>query len=90
MALNITGAATTNIGLAKAILLQVNQATTGTITIATLGSTQYGTPAQTIGIIPVSATAGPYRYGGLHGQGQVTITNSGTENMTVTKTNKVS
>lgn len=88
MALNITAAATTNIGLARAILIQINAVTTGTVTIATLGSTQYGTTAQTMGVIPIGAS-GEFRYGGLHGQGQITITTSATGDISVTKLNKV-
>jgi hypothetical protein len=89
MALNITTGTATNIGLCRAILIQVNTALTGTIIIATGGSTQYGTQAQTIGTVTNPTVGQEYMYGGLHGQGAVTITPSTTCDISVTKINKV-
>lgn len=89
MALNITTGTATNIGLARAILIQVNAALTGTIVISTAGSTQYGTVAQTIGTITNPTVGQQYKYGGLHGQGAVTVTPSTTCDISVSKINKV-
>lgn len=89
MALNITTGTATNIGLARAILIQVNAALTGTIAITTAGSTQYNTPAQTIGTITNPTVGQVYKYGGLHGQGAVSVTPSTTCDISVTKVNSI-
>lgn len=84
MALNITSAAT-NIGLAKGIQITVNTGFTGTVIITTAGSTQYNTQPQTIGTITNPVEGQNFRYGGLHGQGAITITPSTTCDLSVTK-----
>lgn len=89
MAVNITTGTATNIGLARAILVQVNAALTGNFVVSTGGSTQYGTAAQTIGTVTNPTVGQEYRYGGLHGQGQITIAPSTTCDISVTKLNKV-
>lgn len=90
MALNITTGTATNIGLARAVRISVNAALTGTITVAAAGSAQYGTAAQTLGTITNPAVGQQIAYGGLFGQGNITITPSTTCDITITKTNKVS
>ncbi len=88
MPVHITSSGATDIGLARAIKIQVNKALTGTITVTTAGSTLYGTAAQTIGI---STDPGVVllQYGGLHGQGSVSVNPSATTDITVTKVNKL-
>lgn len=89
MAIGITTTAATAIGLARAIRIQNNIALTGTIAIVTAGSTQYGTTGQTYTI--TNPTVGQtYSYGGLHGQGGITITASGACDIAVTKVNRLS
>lgn len=90
MALNVTTGTATNIGLARAVRISVNAALTGSITIAAGGSAQYGTAAQTLGTITNPVVGQQIAYGGLFGQGQITITTSTTCDITITKTNKVS
>lgn len=80
----ITTAATYNIGKQSAIFIQVNAALTGTITVAALGDTQYGTAAQTIAVITNPTVGSSFRYGGLHTYGQITIVNNATTDSTVT------
>lgn len=89
MALNITTGTATNIGLCRAIIIQVDAALTGNIVVSTAGSTQYNTAAQTIATITNPTVGQVYKYGGLHGQGAVTITPSTTCDIAVTKVNSV-
>lgn len=87
MAKNITtGVATDIASQADAILIQVNAALTGTITVAVAGSTQYGTPASTIATITNPTVGNVFRYGGLRTEGKVTVTPSTTCDITVTVT----
>lgn len=89
MALQLTGTGATPIGLARAIIITVGTGYTGTITITTAGSTQYGTAAQTIDLITNPVTGGTYRYGGLHGQGIISINPSTAGSISVTKVNSL-
>lgn len=89
MATNITASGATNIGKARAILIQVNKALTGTIAITTAGDTNYGTSSGTVATITNPAVGDEYRYGGLHTQGNVSVNPSGTTDITVTKVNNV-
>lgn len=89
MSVNITGSGATSIGLARAIRITVNLGYTGTLTVTAAGSTQYGTAAQTIAIITNPVTGQVYPYGGLHGQGAISINPSTTTDISVTKVNKL-
>lgn len=90
MSTHITTQGATDIGPARAILLQFNSSITATVTIATAGSTQYGTSSGTVAIITNPTLGQPYRYGGLMTQGDITISLSGTSgDFTVTKVNQV-
>lgn len=89
MALNITASGAQSIGLARAIVLQFNAALTGTVTVTAAGSTQYGTSAQTLGVITNPAVNAVWRAGGLSGQGAISINPSGTTDLTVTKVNSI-
>lgn len=91
MAKNITASgAQTIASSAGAILLQVNAALTGTITITAAGSTQYGTSSQTIATITNPTVGSVYRYGGLTNQGAIVINPSTTCDVTVTVLSRVS
>lgn len=89
MSVNITTATATNVGLAKGIQITVNNGFTGTIVTSAGGSTQYGTPASTIGTVTNPAVGQSFRYGGLHTQGPITITPSGVGDLTITKINNL-
>lgn len=91
MALNITAASATKIAKqASAILIQNNKALTGTITVTAAGSTQYGTSSSTIATITDPAVGNVFRYGGLFGAGEITVTPSATCDVTVTVLSRVS
>lgn len=90
MAVNITSSGATSIGLAKAIVIQVNLGYTGSLIITAGGSTQYGTQAQTLGTVTNPVTGQVLKYGGLHGQGAISINPSTTTDISVTKVNFVS
>lgn len=91
MAINITTVGSNNIGLARAIRIQSNRAATGDITVATAGSTQYGTSSiSSIGLITNPLAAGVYEFGGLHTQGNILINVSTTCDISVTKLNQAS
>lgn len=87
MAQNITGSGATSIGLARAVLIQVNAALTGTITVTTAGSTTYGTSSATIGTITNPTVGSQFRYGGLQNQGAVSINPSTSCDISITKLN---
>lgn len=89
MAVNITSSGATSIGLARAILIQVNLGFTGTLTITNAGSTQYGTSSGTIATITNPATGQEYRYGGLHGLGAISINPSTSTDISVSKLNSI-
>lgn len=89
MATYITASGATSIGQCNAILVQVNMALTGTITITNAGSTQYGTSSGTIAVITNPTVGSEYRYGGLNTQGAISINPSGTTDITVTKLNRI-
>lgn len=90
MAKNITAASAATVASnAGAILIQVNKALTGNIVVATLGSTQYNTPAQTIATITDPTVGNSFRYGGLSQQGAVTVTPSAICDITVTVLSRV-
>ncbi len=77
MALHITAASATDVAAdADGILIQNNKALTGTITVATATAT--------IAVITDPTVGTSYRYGGMRGQGKVTITPSATCEITVT------
>jgi len=73
----ITSATTTTIGLAHGILVEINQPTTGTVTIADAGGTK--------AIIAATTAASSKRYYGFNGT--VTVTNASAENITVSVLN---
>lgn len=87
MATPITASGATSIGLARAIIIQVNLGYTGTLAVTTAGSTQYGTTSQTIATETNPGTGQTLKYGGLHGQGAISINPSTTTDLTVTKVN---
>lgn len=87
MALNITAGSAKNIGGCRAILIQVNAALTGSITVTGAGSSQYGTASSTIATITNPTVGSQYRYGGLFQQGDITVTPSTTCDITVTQLN---
>jgi hypothetical protein len=90
MAKNITTTAATTVATqAGAILIQVNAALTGTITVTVAGSTQYGTPAATIATITNPTVGNIFKYGGLAQQGAVVVTASATCDITVTVLSRV-
>lgn len=85
MAIYITASGAQSIGLARAIVVKFNLALTGTVTFTAGGSTQYGTAAQTLGIVTNPTANQTYQIGGLQGQGAISINPSGTTDITVTK-----
>lgn len=85
MATYITASGATSIGLADNIIIQVNGALTGTITVTNGGSTQYGTASGTIAVITNPTVGSQYKYGGLRGQGAISVNPSGSTDITVTK-----
>ena len=89
MAQYITASGATSIGQANAILIQVNTALTGTITITNAGSTQYSTASGTIAVITNPTAGATFRYGGLNQQGAISVNPSGTTDITVTKLNRI-
>lgn len=90
MSLGFIATGANNIGLARAIRIQSNSAATGAITVTTAGSTQYGTTLATQATITNPLAGAVYEYGGLHGQGAVSINVSVTCDISVTKLNQVS
>lgn len=90
MPIHITGSGATDIGLARAILIQCNKDLTGTITVTNAGSTQYGTASGTIAIVTNPTAAGsPYKIRGLHTLGNISVNPSGSGDVTVSKLNTV-
>lgn len=89
MALNITASGATSIGQANAILIQVNAALTGTITVTVDGSTQYGTSSGTVATITNPTVGSTFRYGGLNTLGNVKVNPSTTTDITVSKLNRI-
>lgn len=81
--IHITASGAQSIGLADCILITVNGALTGTITVTTAGSTQYGTPAGTVAVITNPTVGSSFKYGGLRTQGVVSINPSATTDITV-------
>lgn len=77
MAQYITTAATLTLPKVYGVHLEINKATTGTITVTDGGST--------VGIVAASTAAGGKDYWGLNGV--VTIVNSATEDITVSTIN---
>lgn len=85
MAKNITASGSQTVATeAGAILLQVNAALTGNIVVAVAGSTQYGTSSATIATITNPTVGNIFKYGGLKGQGAVTVNPNTTCDITVT------
>lgn len=89
MSTRIQVPSSTDIGPARAILIQFNQALTGSLAVTTAGSTQYGTAAGTVAIITNPTVGQPYRYGGLMTQGDISLGLSATCDITITKVNTV-
>lgn len=89
MAVNITASGAQSQGLCRALLIQVNAALTGTITITAAGSSQYGTSSSTIGTIMNPTVGSQFKYGGLQNQGAISINPSTTCDISVTKLNHV-
>ncbi len=85
MGLNITASGVTNIGFADGILIQVNKALTGSITVTTVASAIDGGSAGTIATITNPAVGDTYRYKGLRSQGTIGVNPSGTTDITVSK-----
>lgn len=85
MAINMTTSTPLVIGLCDAVRIQVNAALTGTIVVATGGSTQYGTTGATLGTVTNPGVGNIFTYRRLRGQGAVTITPSTTCDLTVAK-----
>jgi len=85
MALNITSSGATTIGFADGILIKVNKALTGTITVDTVASSIDGGTAQTIATVTNPAVNDSYVYRGLRGQGKVRVNPSATTDITVSK-----
>lgn len=85
MAVNILTATATTLGQADAVRILVNAAMTGTITTTAAGSTQYGTPASTLGVITNPAAGQTYTYRRLRGAGAITITTSATCDLSAAK-----
>lgn len=91
MAKNITASGATVIAAqAGAIYIQVNSALTGTIIVTAAGSNQYGTASQTIATINNPSVGSFYKYGGLHGQGAISVNPSATCDITVTVLSRIS
>lgn len=85
MAQHITSTAATLIGSnSQAIFIQVNAALTGSVTVTNGGSTQYGTSSGTVAVITNPTVGSQFKYGGLAQQGAITVTASGTCDITVT------
>lgn len=82
MALHTTSGALTLV--ADGILISVGTGFTGTITTTVAGSTQYGSPSATIGVITNPVVGNTFRYGGLRNQGVISVTPSTTCDITVT------
>lgn len=89
MSTHLTVPSLTDIGQARAIFIQFNQALTGSVTVSTAGSTLYGTPSGTVAVITNPTVGQPYRYGGLNGQGDISLSLSVTCDITVTKVNNI-
>lgn len=89
MSTHLNNPSLTDIGQARAIFVQFNQALTGTMTVTNAGSTQYGTASGTVAVITNPTVGQPYRYGGLFGQGDISLALSATCDITVTKVNNI-
>lgn len=83
MAIHITTGTVTVATATDGIRITVNLGFTGTITVAALGSTQYGTPAQTLGIITNPVTGQNYTYRNLRTQGAITVAPNTTTDLSV-------
>lgn len=82
MAKYITGSGSTTVAAAAdGVFIQVNAALTGTITLAVGGTT--------FAVITNPTVGSQYKYGGLHGQGALTVNPSTTCDITVSIINRV-
>lgn len=90
MAINITASGAQSIGLAKAILIEVDLGYTGSLIVTAAGSSQYGTVSQTLATITNPVTGQLLKYGGLHGQGAISINPSTATDLAITKVNHIS
>lgn len=89
MAKNLTtGGAVVIATAARAILVTVNSALTGTIAVTTAGSVPDSTSAQTIATITNPTVGNAFRYGGLSKQGAISVNPSTTCDVTVTILNR--
>lgn len=84
MSTHITGSGATVVATAAdAIRVTVNLGYTGSLTTTVAGSTQYGTPAATIGIVTNPVTGQSFTYRNLRTQGAVSVNPSTTTDLTV-------
>lgn len=82
MALNITSSGAADVAAqADAILIQVNKALIGNI-VCQAGGVTFAT-------ITDPGVGSQYRYGGLHGNGKITVNPSTTTDITVTVTSRL-
>lgn len=89
MAIYITASGAASIGKCNAILVQVNTALTGTITITNAGDSTFGTSSGTVAVITNPTVGSEYRYGGLNSLGAISINPSATTDITVSKLNRI-
>lgn len=84
MAKNITASGSQTVAsAADGIEIHVNLGYTGSLVVAVAGSTQYGTPAATLGTITNPVTGQTYVYRNLRTQGAVTVNPSTTTDLTI-------
>lgn len=83
MSVHITTGTVTVANAADGIRITVNLGYTGSLTVATLGSTQYGTAATTLGIVTNPVTGQEYTYRNLRTQGAITVAPSTTTDLSV-------
>lgn len=83
MATHITASGAQVIAVADGIQIVVNLGFTGTITVTTAGSTQYGTPASTVAVVTNPVTGQTFTYRNLRTQGAISVNPSTTTDLTV-------
>lgn len=84
MAKNITASGSQTVATAAdGVEIIVNLGYTGSLVVAVAGSTQYGTPAATLGTITDPVKGQKYTYRNLRTQGAVTVNPSTTTDLTV-------
>lgn len=85
----ITSSGAQAVGLADGILIQVNAALTGTLTVTYAGSTQYGTTSGTIAVITNPTVGSQYKYSGLRTLGIISVNPNGSTDITVSRLNQL-